>query len=65
MIISTIKCWFEDKQKTDTKHDTVRNYSILPLGSAVALQRKDGDRWTHGTRVGKGDHNYHDHSYMI
>ena len=47
------------------EHDTTRNYSILPIGSTVAVQREDSYRWTHGTILGKGDHNHLDCSYII
>ena len=30
--------------KNDKKYDTARNYSVLPIGSTVAVQRADGDR---------------------
>ena len=41
------------------KYDTARNYSILSIGSTIAIKREDSDRWTHGTIVGKGDHNHY------
>ena len=38
------------------RNDTARYYSLLPIGSTVAVQgEEDSDRWTHGTKVGKGD----------
>ena len=46
--------------KNDKKYYTARNYSILPIGSTVAVYKEDSDRWTHGTIVGKRDHNHHD-----
>ena len=55
----------ESQTKTDRKHDPARNYSILPIMSTVAVKREDGNRWTQGTIVGKGDHNHHDQFYII
>ena len=46
--------------KNDTKYDTARIYSVLPIGSTLAVQREDSDRWTLDTIVGKGDYNHHD-----
>ena len=46
-------------------HDTHRNYTFIAIGSPVAVQQKDIDRWIHGTIVGKGDHNHHNRSYTI
>ena len=46
--------------KNDRKHDTTRNYTLLPIGSTVVVQREDGNRCTHGKIVGKGDHHHHD-----
>ena len=40
-------------------------FASLPIGSAVVVQSEDGGLWTHGTVVGKGDHNHHDCSYTI
>ena len=40
-------------------------FASLPIGSAVAVQWEDGGPWTHGTIVGKADHNHHGHSYTI
>ena len=36
---------------------------LLPIGSTVVVQQEDGGPWTHGTIVGKGDHNHHNYSY--
>ena len=54
------KALVERQTKNDKKHDTAKNYSILPIGPTVPVQREDGDRWAHGTIIGKGDHNHHD-----
>ena len=40
-------------------------FSNIPIGSAVAVQQEDGSPWTHGTVVGKGNHNHHGRSYVI
>ena len=47
------KALVKRQTQNDNKHDTARNYSILPIGSTVAVQREDGCGWTHGTTVGK------------
>ena len=54
------KALVKRQTKNDKNHDTTRNYSILPIAFTVAVQREDGDRWIHGTIIGKGDHNHHD-----
>ena len=46
-------------------HDTPTNYAFIPIGSSVVVQCKDGGLWTHGTIVGKGDHNHNNRSYII
>ena len=51
--------------ENDRNHDTLRNYALLPIGSTVAVQWGDGDRWTHGTVVGKGYHNHNNRFYII
>ena len=38
---------------------------FLPLGSTVAVQRVGGDRWTHGTIVGKRVYIYNNWSHII
>ena len=53
----------ERQRKND--NDTSPVFSNIPIGSAVAVQCKDSSLWTHGTVVGKGDHNHHDRSYVI
>ena len=40
-------------------------FAFLPTGSAVANQHEDRGLWTHGTIVGTGDHNHHDHASTI
>ena len=35
------------------------------MGSTVAVQQEDGGLWSHGTIVGKGNHNHHNRSYKI
>ena len=52
MMMSTIK---SRQKKNDKKYDTAKNYTFLPIGSTVAFQSDNGDRWTCGTRVGKED----------
>ena len=53
------------KQKMVRNNDTARNYTLLPIGSTVAVQREDGDRCTHGRIVGKEDYNHNNQSYII
>ena len=51
--------------KNYNKYETARNFSILPIGSTIAVQREDIDGWIQGTIIGMGYHNHHDHSYII
>ena len=37
----------------------------IPIRSTVAVQWEDRGPWTHGTIIGKGDHNHHNRSYKI
>ena len=37
----------------------------ISIGSTVVVQQEDGGPWTHGTVIGKGDHNQHNRSYKI
>ena len=53
----------ERQRKND--NDTSPLFPNIPIGSAVAVQHEDGGPWTHGTVVGKGNHNHHDRSYVI
>ena len=46
-------------------NDASPMFVFLPIGSAVAVQWKDGGLWTHGTIVGTGDHNHNNYSYTI
>ena len=39
--------------KNDKNHDTSRNYTLIPIGSTVAVQEEDGVLWTHGSKVGR------------
>ena len=50
--------------KNDRNHDTPRDFTFIPIGSTVAVQWEGGDRWTHSSKVGKGDHN-HNRYYII
>ena len=40
--------------KTDKIYDALRNYSSIPKGSTVAVQRRDRGLWNHATIVHKG-----------
>ena len=51
--------------KNDPNNDTSQAFVSIPIGSTVAVQWEDGGPWTHGTIVGKGDHNHHNRSYKI
>ena len=59
------KALVERQTKNDKIHDIARNYSVLYIGSTTGIKREDGDRWTHDTIIGKGDHNHHDWSYIV
>ena len=37
----------------------------ISIQSTVVVQREDRGPWTHGTIIGKGDHNHHNRSYKI
>ena len=50
------KALVKRQTKNDKKYDPARNYTLLPIGSTVAVKREGSDRWTHGTTVGKGDY---------
>ena len=56
--MSTIKCYGNASKKTSKKYDTARKYTLLPIGSIVAVQREDEDRQTYGTKMKKGDYNH-------
>ena len=52
--------------KNDKKYDTAINYNLFSIGSTVVVvQQEDGGSWTHGTVVGRGDHNHNNRSYTI
>ena len=51
--------------KNDKNHDTSRIYASFPLGSTVVVQWEDGGLQTHGTVVGRPDHNHNNRSYII
>ena len=53
-----------DKQHKNND-DASLIFASIPIGSAVVVQQKDGRPWTHGTIVNTGDHNHHDHAYII
>ena len=46
------------QMKSDQNHDTARNYVSIPIGSTVVVQQEGGGTWTHGTLIGKRDHNH-------
>ena len=52
-----------DRQNKNNNTSPV--FASLPIGSAVVVQCEDGGPWTHGTIVGTGDHNHHEHAYAI
>ena len=45
--------------------DTSKIFTSIPMGSTVAVQWEDGGLSTHGTIIGKGNHNHHNRSYKI
>ena len=54
-----------EKSTLNRNLGSLRNYTFIPMGSTVAVQQEDGDKWTHDTIVGKGDHNENNKSYKI
>ena len=52
------KALVKRQTKNDKKYDTARNYTLLPTGSTVAVQRKGVDRWTTGIILGREDYNH-------
>ena len=55
--------WSQGKKKDN--NDNTTTLSHIPLGSTVAVQRKDSGLWTHGIVVNTGHHNHHDRSYIV
>ena len=53
------------QSKNDQNIDTLRIFVSIPIVSTVAVQWEDGGLWTHGTIIGKGNHNHHNRSYKI
>ena len=51
--------------KNGTNNDASQVFVSIPIGSTVAVQWEDGGPWTHGTIVGKDDHNHHNWSCKI
>ena len=51
--------------RNDKKHDTDKSYDSFSIGSTVVVQWVDSGLRTHGTLVGRGDHNCNNRSYMI
>ena len=51
--------------KNNPNNDASPVFLSIPIGSTVVVQWKDRGLWTHGTIVGKGNHNYHNQSYKI
>ena len=47
------------QMKNDKNHYSSRNSISIQIGSTVAVQQEDSGLWTHGTVVGKVDHNCH------
>ena len=48
-----------------TNNDVSQIFVSIPIGSTVVVQWEDEGSWTHGTIVGKSDHNHHNWSYKI
>ena len=51
--------------KNYPNNDASKIFVFISKGSTVVVQWEDGGPWTHGTIVGKGDHNHHNRSYKI
>ena len=48
--------------RNNKNYVTSRNYDSFSIGSTVAVQWEDGGPQTHGTVVGRGDHNHSKHT---
>ena len=48
------------QHKNGKNNDASPVFASIPIGSTVVVQQDDSGLWTHGTIVGKGDHNHHD-----
>ena len=51
--------------KQTKNYDTFRNYASFSKGYTAVAQHEDGEQWTPGTVVRRGDHNHNNRSYMI
>ena len=51
--------------KNDPNNNTSQIIVSILIGSTVVVQQEDGGWWTHGTIIGKGNHNHHNRSYKI
>ena len=45
--------------KNDPNNDSSQVFVSIPIESTVAVQEEDEGLWTHGTIVGKGNHNHY------
>ena len=53
------------QSKNDPNNDASQVFVSICIGSTVVVQQEDGELWTHGTFVGKGNQNHHNWSYKI
>ena len=53
------------QSKNDSNNDASQVFAYIPIGSSVVVQWEDRGPWTHGTIIGKGNHNHHNRSYCI
>ena len=51
--------------KTDKIYDTLREYNLIPIGSAIVVQWKDGKPWTNETVVDDGNYDHNSWSHRI
>ena len=51
------------QSKNDSNNDASQVFASIPIGSTVVVQWEDGGLWTHGTVIGKGNHNHHNRLY--
>ena len=53
------------RQSKNTNNDASQVFASIPIGLTVVVQWEPRGLWTHGTIIGKGNHNHHNWSYNI
>ena len=51
--------------KNDPNNNTSQVFVSIHIGSTVVVQKEDRGPWTHGSIVGKGNHNHENRLYKI